>query len=187
MFKRFHHNAKGIASVEFALLVPILLALYLGSIEVSSVLSTSKRNARVASTVADLVTQQETVSKSDVNAILNIGSAIMYPYTTTKPRIMVVGVSIDSSFPRGGKIIWSRGMANGAFNGGFGTGYNTDYTVPSKLIADGTFLINVTSEVDFQPLVTFMENGGRKITSFPLENSYWLRPRESETITCSDC
>ena len=54
MFRRlrqFRNDIRGVAAVEFALVVPLLIALYLGSIEAASLYSTDRKVATVASTM----------------------------------------------------------------------------------------------------------------------------------------
>ena len=62
--RRFAGDRDGMGAIEFAILFPILVMLYVGAFEITIGLSVSKRASRAAATVADVVTQQQTVTKS---------------------------------------------------------------------------------------------------------------------------
>lgn len=191
MLDTFKHNIKGIAAVEFALVFPILLLLYLGSIEISQGVSVNKRVSRVANTVADLVTQQDKVNKNDLNGILEIGNSIMFPYTKDKPEIKIVGIEVDSKYPLGGKVVWSRGLKDGAFSRA-GYAPSDDIEVPMDLRVDGTFLVNAIVEIEYQPVAAWVitertRPDGTKYVALDMEEKFWFRPRLSNTIPCADC
>ena len=61
---RFWSDRRGIAAVEFALIMPILLIMYFLTMEASQAIETSKKVSRIGSMVADLVTQQTSVVKA---------------------------------------------------------------------------------------------------------------------------
>ncbi len=189
---RFRRNRDGIAAVEFALIVPLLLAMYLGTIEISNGITVNKRLARVASTVADLVTQQSQVNKAGLNAILDIGAAIMIPYDADQPVITIVGIDVDDDHPDGGEIIWSRRYNKGSYDGGLGSGLGTKISVPTRLRIDETFIVKVTAEIEYRPIVTWIigektDAGGSTYTALDMEEEYYLRPRLSDTVDCTDC
>lgn len=192
LLRRFKRNGDGIAAVEFALIVPLLLAMYLGTIEISNGITVNKRTSRVASTVADLVTQQPNVSKASLEDILEIGAAIMFPYDTTLPVITVVGIDVDDDHPDGGEIIWSRRYNKGTFDGGLGSGLGTKISVPTRLRIDETFIVKVTAEIEYRPIVTWiigekMDSAGNSYTALDMSEEYYLRPRISDQVLCTDC
>lgn len=189
--KRLLSDRRGAAAIEFALVVPLMLVMYLGTIEISAAVSVNKKVSRVAATVADLVTQQTTVKKVDLEGIMEIGEAILYPYTTRRPIITVVAIDVDSSYPSGGKIAWSRRFNQGSFDTG-GLVKNDNIWVPTDLRIDGSFLIRVETELDYVPIVNWligdtvgkMEDG---VGLIEMSERYYLRPRLGADIGCSDC
>ncbi|KPB01950.1 TadE/TadG family type IV pilus assembly protein [Ahrensia marina] len=192
VFNGFRKNKSGMAAVEFALIVPLLLAMYLGTVEISTGITVNKRAARVASTVADLVTQQSEVDRKTLDAMLEIGAAIMFPYTADQPKITIVGIDVDEDHPEGGEIIWSRRYNKGKFDNGLGSGNGTKIGVPKRLIIDETFLVKVTTEIEYRPIVTWAlgsktDSNGNTYTAIDMSEEYWLRPRITDTVKCSDC
>jgi len=187
---RFLHDKRGIAALEFALVVPLMLAMYLGTIEISSAVAINRKISRVASTVADLVTQQDAVNKDELDSIMEIGEAVLFPYQTRKPDIWITGINVDSSYPKGGKVAWSRRDDKG--NPQSGAPKGDDTFVPPDLRIDDTFLIRVDAKIDYVPVVGWVigdtigtKEGG--VGVLPMSERYFLRPRLGESIPCPDC
>ena len=80
-FRRWCRDKSGIAAVEFAFVVPVLLVSYLGAIEIGQAIEVNKKVGRSASMVADLLTQESDVDVSQIRAIMDIGTLILEPYT----------------------------------------------------------------------------------------------------------
>ena len=78
-------DRRGVAAVEFALIVPLLLSMYFVTMEVAQAIEANKKVGRVGNMVADLVTQQQKISKSELEAIMTIGEATLQPYNRSKP------------------------------------------------------------------------------------------------------
>ena len=189
--KRFRSDRRGVAAIEFALVVPLMLVMYLGTIEISSAVSINRKVSRIAATVADLVTQQTEVTKTSLAGMMEIGEAILYPYTAERPVIRIIGINVDSSFPEGGKVVWSRRFNKGTLDdGGLTAGENT--WVPSDLRIDGTFLVRVDTSLDYVPIVNWLIGdtiGTVKdgVGVIEMEERYFLRPRIGAAIDCTDC
>lgn len=74
------NDERGVSAVEFALIAPILLLIYMGTLEVSQGLTVSRNNTNIASTVADLIGQTTSVTPDDVNTIFEASKAIISPF-----------------------------------------------------------------------------------------------------------
>lgn len=189
--QRFRRDRRGIAAIEFALVVPLMLVMYLGTIEISAAVSINRKVSRIASTVADLVTQQTEVTKSDLKGIMEIGSALLFPYNSDTPVIRIVAIDVESTYPKGGKIVWSRRDNKGTFDNG-GLAKNDDIEVPMDLRINGSFLIRVETDLDYVPIVHWligdsvgsMKNG---VGVIAMSERYYLRPRLGADISCKDC
>ena len=191
-FAAFARDRRAVAAVEFALIAPVLLALYFVTMEVAQAIETNKKVSRVGSMVADLVTQQPSqMSRAELEAILQIGSAILQPYNRSQPAITVTGIYITDEVSPKAEVKWSRKLANGSF--GQGPAKKSITTVPEDLKIRNTFLIRVASELDYRPIITWT---AEKKTAMGLASAfdriamaeaYYLRPRMTETIECTGC
>ena len=124
-------DRRGVAAIEFALVAPLLLCMYFVTMEVSQAIETNKKVSRVGSMVADLVTQQQTTTKAELDAIMEIGQSLLTPYYRSKPTIIITAIEITDEATPKVKVFWSRKLVNGVTSAGLAKGTIT--TVPAAL------------------------------------------------------
>ncbi len=100
-FARFRRACEGIAAVEFALILPLMLLLYLGSAETTQAVMASRKAAVAARTMSDLVGQQTAntnMTDTMMGNIFNAAATIMQPFGTgtSALTIDVAAVSFKS-------------------------------------------------------------------------------------------
>jgi len=185
-------DRRGVAAIEFAFIAPVLLALYFVTMEVAQGIETNKKVGRIGSMVADLVTQQaSTVPRQELEAIMQIGEAILQPYNRSKPTIVVTGIRITDEANPKVLVEWSRKMVNGAFSQDEAKGSQT--TVPDKLKIRNTFLVRVSGELDYRPVIAWTAEEKAALglaaafDNIQMKETYYLRPRMSPEIACSGC
>ena len=93
--RRFGDDQSGLAALEFALILPIMVALYLGGVEIGDALTIKRKVTSVTSSLSDLVTQAKVIDDKDMNNIFDAAASIITPYDENKLRIKVSGVAID--------------------------------------------------------------------------------------------
>jgi Flp pilus assembly protein TadG len=137
---RFRAATSGIAAVEFALILPALLALVFGAIEVTNVLVVKSDTTNIASTAADLITQESTVSDADMTNVFNALTALAYPYPASGMKVVITSVIDDGTGKGTGKVGWSDGHNATART------KDTAVTVPTGLLTTGgsVILVEVT-------------------------------------------
>lgn len=190
-FSRLLGDRRGVAALEFAFVAPLLLSLYFVTMEVAQGIEANKKVGRIGSMVADLVTQQQSISRPELEAILQIGGAILQPYNRTQPDIVVTAIKLTDEANPKAVVQWSRRMKDGAFMAG--PAKNTETSVPESLKIRDTFLIRVSAGLDYRPVITW---SAEKKTSMGLaaafdnidmQETYFLRPRMTAEIACSNC
>src|SRR5688572_17391883 len=70
LLRRALNENSGIAAVEFALLVPILITLFFGAVEVTRFILVSQKVEKLAHTVADVTAQSKTLSTAQLDQLL---------------------------------------------------------------------------------------------------------------------
>jgi Flp pilus assembly protein TadG len=162
----------GVSAVEFALLLPLMVTLYLGGVEVSQGLTIDRKVTLVARTVADLAAQVTSISGSDMTNILNASSAVMLPYSTTALKVTVSQVSIDAN----GKatIAWSD------TKNGTARAKGSTVTLPSALNIANSSLIWSEVSYDYKPVIGYVITGTMK-----LSDQIYMRPRLSDSVSRS--
>ncbi|MGD9913980.1 MAG: TadE/TadG family type IV pilus assembly protein [Rhizobiaceae bacterium] len=190
-FRRLLADRRGAAAVEFAFIAPVLLSLYFVTMEVSQGIEANKKVARVGSIVADLVTQQPSIMKSEIDAIMRIGEGTLQPYNRSKPEIIITAIEVTDEATPKVRVVWSRKLVNGAFSAGAAKLSTT--TVPEKLNIRNSFLIRVESKLTYTPVITWTadQKAGLGLAAafdgISMKENYYLRPRQSMTIPCTDC
>ena len=101
----FANDKRGVSAVEFAMLLPLMLTLYLGGVEVSQGISIDRKVTLTARTVADLVAQVSSIDTAGINAALGAATAIMAPYPDKDAKVTVSVVDIDTN--GNAKVKWS--------------------------------------------------------------------------------
>lgn len=92
---RFRRDRRGVAAIEFALIVPILALLALGCFEVPRYVLLWQRLERASSGVSDLVAQaDEPITANQMTDILSAAKIMMQPYdVSTNGTIIVTSIN----------------------------------------------------------------------------------------------
>jgi len=178
---RFAQDTSGVGAIEFAILVPVLLLLYLGALQTTMALSVAQRASRAAGTVADIVTQQPTVSKSALSAMPSVANAIFVPYKITGMTLKITGIQIDASSKATVLWSWEQDGTTAYVAGSAVT------NVPKDLNKASSFLVRTEMGVPFKLISfgpDFLPSGMNSIT---MQRQYFYRQRTGSSITCSDC
>jgi Flp pilus assembly protein TadG len=169
--RRFGCDERGVSALEFAMLLPLMLTLYLGGVEISQAVSADRKTTLVSHTVADLVAQASNVATADVTNVLSAASAVAYPFPTSNLKVTVSSVCIDAT----GKIAtvaWSQTLNGTARSGTVTT------AIPTALMTASTSLIWGEASYAFKPTIGWTITG-----TLNLNDKIFLRPRLSNSVT----
>jgi Flp pilus assembly protein TadG len=105
--RRIRDDRGGVAAVEFAIILPLMLTMYVGTVEVTKGVMANRKVNLVSRTLSDLIAQQPTstqststpspsnaVQMSTVTDILGASTAIMSPYPVTTLTMTVSAIDI---------------------------------------------------------------------------------------------
>jgi Flp pilus assembly protein TadG len=168
-------DSRGVAAVEFALLLPILGLLYFGVVELTQGAMTLQRTDHVASTVGDLVSQSATITSAEVTDIFSVGDTVMYPYPTASLEMRVSSLSADSNGVV--TVTWSQATGMSALAKG-----STVSGLPTNVIEPGESIVMSESQYTYNSVFA-------QIIRSPIvfDQKAYLHPRLSTTVSCSDC
>jgi Flp pilus assembly protein TadG len=169
---RFGHLAKderGVSAIEFAMLLPLMLSLYLGAVEISQGIGADRKVTLTARTVADLVSQVTSVNNNDMTNSLNAATAVMAPFPTGNLKVVVSSVTIDAQ----GKatVAWSDTLNGTAKSKG------ATVTLPSALAIPNSSLIWSEVQYTYKPVIGHVVTG-----TLTLKDQIYMRPRMSDTV-----
>ncbi len=149
-------NAKsGAAVVEFALIMPVLLMLYFGSIEASALFTVDRRVTIAASTVGDLVAQWNPdageIPQATLDDYFDAAETIMVPYDATGIEQVVSFVAVDGSGTTA--VLWSKAIG-GAVARAAGDAYPLDAaTQMNQLARTGGYFIAAETTLAYKPVL----------------------------------
>src|SRR5262245_38138495 len=98
-------DQRGVSAVEFAMLLPLMITLYLGAVEISQGIGIDRKVTLTTRTVADLASQVSSINNNDMTNLLNASAAVIVPYDTSKLKVTVSEITIDANGTA--KIVWS--------------------------------------------------------------------------------
>ncbi|WP_188516045.1 TadE/TadG family type IV pilus assembly protein [Alsobacter metallidurans] len=178
-------DTRGVAAVEFALILPVMLVLYIGSVEVSQGLSADRKVVLLTRTLADLVTQNDTLNSTQVSQIMSAGTAVMSPMAASPIEMRITSVAISDVSGKEATACWSQASTNwsGTPASAFPKGYifNT-IQVPTALRADpGTSVVLAEVRYPYKPVMGYV------ITStLTLSERIFMRPRIAAYVSNTD-
>ena len=167
---RLISDRRGVAAVEFALLLPFMLMLYLGGFELFQGIAVDRMNTLAASTVTNLVAQYTTISATtQMPDILNASSQVLTPYPAVNAHVVVTCITIDGA--GNATVAWSKALNGNA------KAVGQAIAIPAALAIPNTEVILGESTYDYTPTIDFIHIGTLNLHSY----SYML-PRASTTI-----
>lgn len=144
----------GNAAVEFALTLPVLMLLMLGSAEMARFVILHQKIDRVAVTTSDLVARAETISESELADIFKAADFVAQPFDLSNLGVVIVS-AITNDDGSGPTVAWQRsGGGSGTETSQIGQPGN-----PANLTADfevrqGETAIIAEVFYDFEPFLS---------------------------------
>jgi Flp pilus assembly protein TadG len=105
IYNGFLRDRRGVSALEFSLILPLMIAFYLGCVEVGNGLSAQFKTTLAARTVADLASQYNTIDNATMTSILGASSAVLTPFSSANAVVIVSEVTTDDK--GNATITWS--------------------------------------------------------------------------------
>lgn len=153
LFSRFKRSEAGVAAVEFAMILPVMLFVYLGSVEASALISMDRRVQAISGAVGDLVARANTVlTKSEMIDYFQAAQGIMTPYTTDTVEQVVTAVSVAAN--GSATVLWSRQYVDKKYAVGLKYPAKSSFVLPKAMtdIAAGNTVIVAEASYSYLPL-----------------------------------
>ena len=81
LLRSFKRDRDGASAIEFAILAPLLIALYLGCVEITDGIAADRKVTLTAGALANLTSQSQTITVAGMTNILNASAAVIKPYS----------------------------------------------------------------------------------------------------------
>ena len=174
--RRLARSEDGVALIEFALVFPLLISLFLGMVEFSEAFAVSRKLSNAAATVSDLVAQMPSVTTNDLNDIAQVAETLMAPYGANNLGLVITSVeaNADNTATTAG---WSyvHGTGASARTGG------SAVTLPTGLTEPNASVILAETTYQFRPTIGLYLTG-----VITLRGQAYFRPRSVEMVMKTD-
>jgi Flp pilus assembly protein TadG len=134
MLRRFGSDQRGLAALEFALIAPVMVTLYMGLVELTLAMMAERRASHVAAVVGDLVSRSNQMNSGTMTDIFQVGDAILRPFPATTLALRVTSVKADANAVP--KVVWSQGDGMTALSP-----TSTATAVPASLLLAGDSVV----------------------------------------------
>jgi Flp pilus assembly protein TadG len=173
---KLSRDNRGNAAVEFAVIVPLMLVMFFGTIEFSSAVAVDRKISMLTQSLSDLASRYTTVNDTDMTNFSAIADAMLTPYSSTPLQATVTEIYID---PATGvaRAQWSKGDAP--------RGAGSTVPVPANLISRDAsnniianqYLILTEASYLYTPAVGYVMK-----TGVTLSDKSYMRPRLSTCV-----
>jgi Flp pilus assembly protein TadG len=160
---------RGAAAVEFAFILPVMLVLFFGTVELSNGVAVDRKVTLTARTLSDLVSQATSVSASDLTNVFAASTAIMTPYSPTPVQAVISEIKVDNTGTA--TVAWS--VASNATP----RAVNSTVTLPTGLAVANTYLILGEATYTYTPVVGYIMK-----TALVMGDQFYTRPRQSNCV-----
>jgi Flp pilus assembly protein TadG len=170
----FARDRSGLSAVEFALLLPVMLTLYIGTAELGEGWAVDFKSALAARTAADLASQYVSIDGATMTSILGAGATVVSPYSAANMTVTVSEITTDAK--GNGKITWSCSLNGTARTVG------SSVTLPTALKQASISVIWGEVTYPFTPTLGYVVTG-----TISMYQSVYFFPRMANSVTLSSC
>jgi Flp pilus assembly protein TadG len=164
--RRLVRDNRALSAVEFALILPVMLTLFLGGTEITQGITIKRKTTIATRTIADLVAQGTNIDNAEMASIFAATGAVLSPYPAANLKMVISNIAIDAN--NNASIVWSDG-----YNGGVARTVGSSVTLPAGLDAyPNTSLIWAEAEYTYTPTIGYVVTG-----SLGLKDKVYLRSR----------
>ncbi|MCK1421408.1 pilus assembly protein [Bradyrhizobium sp. 180] len=164
----FVADSRALAATEFAVIVPLMLVMFFGTVEFSSAVAIDRKVTLMARTLSDLTSQSISVGDTDMTNFFAASTGVMTPYPTTTVSATISELYVDPSTLQA-HVQWSKGSAPRT--------EKSPVTIPTTLAVGGTYLIFSEVSYTYTPTIGYVLKN-----AVTLSDVAYTRPRQSTCV-----
>ena len=173
-WRRLRRDKRGVAAVEFALVVPVVIVVYALGFEMAQASTVYRKLTDTTVQLANVTSQYTTLADADLNNIFGASSQIMSPYATAPLTIVLSEVQTDAS--NNATVWWSVPYPSTVTP----LAKNSSVTMPAGMSSPNSYYILVQTTYAYTPTI-----GGAFMSGLPMANQVFMIPRASSKLPCT--
>lgn len=180
--REFVADRRALAATEFAVIVPVMLVMFFGTVEFSTAVAIDRKVTLIARTLSDLTSQSIKLADSDMQDMFTASISIVQPYDATLVKGTISQIYIDTDSIA--TVQWSKSgtIASGATQATLGTsarkaGDKVTSIIPTALLIPSTYLIFGEASYTYSPTIGYVLK-----SSLPLSDVSYTRPRQTTCV-----
>ncbi|WP_082770462.1 TadE/TadG family type IV pilus assembly protein [Bradyrhizobium sp. CCH5-F6] len=177
----FVADKRALAATEFAVIVPLMLVMFFGTVEFSSAVAIDRKVTLIARTLSDLTSQSTSLADADMQNTFTASISVVMPYDAALVKGTISQIYIDANSIA--TVQWSKAgvIASGATQATLATsarkaGDKVTSEIPPTLLIPSSYLILSEANYTYTPAIGYVLKP--KIT---LSDLSYTRPRQ---VTC---
>lgn len=180
--REFVADRRALAATEFAVIVPVMLVMFFGTVEFSTAVAIDRKVTLIARTLSDLTSQSIKLADSDMQDTFTASISIVQPYDATLVKGTISQIYIDANSIA--TVQWSKSgtIASGATQATLATsarkaGDKVTSIIPAALLIPSTYLILGEANYTYSPTIGYVLK-----SSLPLSDVSYTRPRQTTCV-----
>ena len=166
---RFAKAKQGVAAVEFALILPILVVMLLATFDGGRAIAAYMKMRAATYALASITNQYAKIQSVDMTSILGATSVVMAPYTGGTPAVKISQIKINNS--GASSVEWSAAQGTTARSAG------SSISPPTAMVSNGAYLILAEVSYTYVPLFGYFGSS----SGITFSDSLYVTPR---SVSC---
>lgn len=178
----FVADRRALAATEFAVIVPVMLVMFFGTVEFSSAVAIDRKVTLIARTLSDLTSQSTKLADADMQDTFTASISMIMPYDASLVKGTITQIYVDTDSIA--TVQWSKSgtIASGATQATLATstrkvGDKVTSMIPATLLIPSTYLILSEASYTYTPSVGYVLK-----SSLPLSDVSYTRPRQTSCV-----
>ena len=142
LLRDFAKARAGLAALEFAILLPMMVLLLFGSVDLIDALGSNRRAENVAASLADVVARDTEVTDDEMTGLWAAIGVLMVPDDPNDVKARITSVEIESATTA--RIVWSEGHGMSGLTAG------AVIDLPDAMMIAGTSVIFAETELHYE-------------------------------------
>ncbi len=169
LYRRFAASKRGVAAIEFAMILPVLAVLFLASFDGGRAIAIYMKVRAATYSLAAITNQYETIQLADIQTITGATSVILSPYSSASTVVTISQIAISKK--GAATVAWSYSLNGTARTQG------SSITLPSGLVVKNSYLILAEVSYTFTPMFGYFNAG-----AITFSDNLYATPRSSSCI-----